>query len=172
MVIRPRSCASSGASATSRSMSASHSSARSGSRSSDVALSLPPPQPGLESSNSVRAMQSRNTRASRERSAMCSTRSTKSGSAHWRSSTTTTCGRSAARTSRSRRNASCVSGGDVPMTESGSTPSATRISTSGQYVMPSPYERHRPRRRRPSRPRARESQRRGATSRCRPARAA
>ena len=31
-----------------------------------------------------------------------------------------------------------VSGGDVPTTESGSTPIAARISTSGQYVMPSP----------------------------------
>ncbi len=37
---------------------------------------------------------------------------------------TTTCGRSAARASSSRRNASWVSGGDVPMTESGSTPIA------------------------------------------------
>ncbi len=50
------------------------------------------------------------------------------------------------RASSSRRKASCVSGGDVPMTESGSTPIAIRISTSGQYVMPSPYERQRPRR--------------------------
>ncbi len=40
--------------------------------------------------------------------------------------------RSAARASSSRRNASCVSGGEVPMTESGSTPIAIRISTSGQ----------------------------------------
>ena len=48
--------------------------------------------------------------------------------------------------SSSRRNASCVSAGDVPMIESGSMPIAIRISTSGQYVIPSPYERQRPRR--------------------------
>ena len=84
--------------------------------------------------------------ASRDMSATCSTRSTKTGSAHCRSSITTTCGRSAARASRSRLKASWVSGGDVPMIESGSMPIAMRISTSGQYVIPSPYERHRPRR--------------------------
>jgi hypothetical protein len=39
---------------------------------------------------------------------------------------TTTCGRSSARVSSSLRNASCVSGGDVPMTPSGSTPIASR----------------------------------------------
>ena len=34
----------------------------------------------------------------------------------------------------------------MPITESGSTPIAISISTSGQYVIPSPYERQRPRR--------------------------
>ena len=34
--------------------------------------------------------------------------------------------------SSSRRNASCVSGGELPMTDSGSTSFAMRISTSGQ----------------------------------------
>ena len=91
-----------------------------------------PPQPGLTSSSSVRAMHRRKIGASRERSATCSTRSMNTGSAHCRSSITTTCGRSAARASSSRRNASCVSGGELPMTSSGSTPIATRISTSGQ----------------------------------------
>ena len=37
-----------------------------------------------------------------------------------------------ARASSSRRKASWVSGGDVPMTVSGSTPIEIRISTSGQ----------------------------------------
>ena len=127
-------------------ISASHSSSPSGSSRIDVAFILPPPQSGRTSRSSVRATQRRKIGASRERSATCSTRSMKTGSAHCRSSTTTTCGRSAARASRSRRNASCVSGGDVPITESGSTPIAIRISTSGQYVIPSPYERQRPRR--------------------------
>ena len=51
---------------------------------------LPPPHPGRTSSSSLRATQSRKIGASRERSAMCSTRSTKTGSAHCRSSITTT----------------------------------------------------------------------------------
>ncbi len=33
---------------------------------------------------------------------------------------------------------SCVSIGDVPITSSGLAPSCRRISTSGQYVIPSP----------------------------------
>ncbi len=119
VVIRSRSSASSGASATRRSMSCAHSSAPSGSSRSDVAFIFPPPQPGRTSSSSVRAMQRRKIGASRERSATCSTRSMKIGSAHCRSSMTTTCGRSAARASSSRRKASCVSGGDVPITASG-----------------------------------------------------
>ncbi len=61
-------------------------SAPSGSSRSDVALSLPPPQPGRASSSSVRATQRRKIGASRERSATCSTRSRNTGSAHWRSS--------------------------------------------------------------------------------------
>ena len=121
-VIRSRRSPVSGASATSSSMSAEHSSGASGSSKRDVALSLPPAQPGRTSRSSVRAMQRRKIGASRDMSETCSTRSTNTGSAHWRSSITTTCGRSAARVSRSRRKASCVSGGDVPMTDSGSTP--------------------------------------------------
>ena len=66
--------------------------ARAGSRS---AFSLPPPQPGRASSSSGRAMQSSTIGASRARSATCSTRSRKVGSAHWRSSSTTTSGRGA-----------------------------------------------------------------------------
>ena len=67
-------------------MSSAHSSAPSGSSRSDVAFILPPPQPGRTSSSSVRATQRRKIGASRERSAMCSTRSMKTGSAHCRSS--------------------------------------------------------------------------------------
>ncbi len=93
--------------------------APSGSSRSAVAFSFPPPQSGRTSRSSVRATQRRKIGASRERSATCSTRSMKTGSAHCRSSITTTCGRSVARASRRRRNASCVSAGDVPITESG-----------------------------------------------------
>ena len=93
-VIRSRRSPVSGASATSSSMSAEHSSGASGSSRRDVALSLPPAQPGRTSSSSVRAMQSRKIGASRDMSETCSTRSTNTGSAHWRSSITTTCGRS------------------------------------------------------------------------------
>ncbi len=104
-------------------------------------MSFPPPQPGRTSRSSVRATQSRKIGASRERSATCSTRSTNTGSAHCRSSMTTTCGRSAARASSSRRNASCVSRAATCRSPSpGSTPIAISISTSGQYVIPSPYE--------------------------------
>ena len=124
----------------------SQSSSRSGSRRSDVALSFPPPQSGRASRSSFRATQSRKIGASRERSATCSTRSTNSGSAHCRSSITATCGRSAARASSSLRNATLVSAGEEATTLSGSISRGTSISTSGQYVMPSPYERHRPRR--------------------------
>ena len=78
-------------------MRSSHASGLSGSSRSDVAFSFPPPQSGRTSSSSVRATQRKKIGALRERSATCSTRSTKTGSAHWRSSITTTCGRSAAR---------------------------------------------------------------------------
>ena len=78
-------------------MRSSHASGLSGSSRSDVAFSFPPPQSGRTSSSSVRATQRKKIGALRERSATCSTRSTNTGSAHWRSSITTTCGRSAAR---------------------------------------------------------------------------
>ena len=70
-----------------------HSAFPSGSSRSEVAFSLPPPQSGRTSSNSLRATQSMKIGASRERSATCSTRSTNSGSAHCRSSMTATWGR-------------------------------------------------------------------------------
>ena len=119
----------------------------SGSSRSDVAFSFPPPQPGRTSSSSVRATQRRKIGASRERSATCSTRSTKTGSAHCRSSMTTTCGRSAARASSSRRKATLrLLGRRRDDASRARRRAATSISTSGQYVIPSPYERQRPRR--------------------------
>ncbi len=54
-------------------------------------------------------------------------------------------GRSSASRSKRARVVSCVSAGDERITSVGSTPSWIRISTSGQYVMPSPYDSARPR---------------------------
>ena len=69
-----------------------HSSSERGSSSTDVAFSLPPPQPGRTSSSSGRARQTRRIGASRVESAMCSTRSRKVASPQWMSSKTRTRG--------------------------------------------------------------------------------
>ena len=66
----------------------------SGSSRTVVAFSLPPPQPGRSSSSSGRARHRSRIGASRDQSATCSTRSRNVGSAQWRSSKTTTSGRS------------------------------------------------------------------------------
>ena len=95
----------------SREINSSQSSTESASSRIVVALSLPPPQPGRSSSSSGRATQSRKIGASRDQSETCSIRSRKTGSAHWMSSKTTICGRSAARASISLRKESCVSAG-------------------------------------------------------------
>ena len=162
------------------STSRSDSSGESGSSVRVLARSLPPPQPGRTSSSSGRAMQATRIGASRLRSVTWSTRSSRLGSAQWRSSSTTTSGRERDRPSKNRRTAQPISSGgramspDAPMScatraatsaaegSSGTSaaiaslmlpgpsrssgPMASRtISASGQYVMPSPYERHRPR---------------------------
>ena len=117
----------------------------SGSNRIEVAFILPPPQPGRRSRSSGRAMQSMKIGASRDQSTTCSTRSSIGGSAHCRSSRTRTSGRSSAAASKMARVASCVSAGVARIASAGSTPSWMSISTSGQYVMPSPYESARPR---------------------------
>ena len=149
---RPRSprCAlrvSSSSSMSARRPSASRraSASASGSSRIDVAFSLPPPQPGLTSRSSGRATQRRRIGAARDQSTTCSTRSSIGSSAQWRSSITSTSGRSRARSSRSARVASCVSAGEDRIASDGSISSCTSISTSGQYVIPSPYESARPR---------------------------
>ena len=76
-------------------------------------------------------------RGSRDQSATCSTRSRKAGSAHWTSSSMTTCGARGACLEELAKRELCVRG-RVAITSPGSRPIATRISTSGQYVMPSP----------------------------------
>ena len=94
-------------------------SAASGSSRTEVAFSLPPPQPGRASRSSGRAMQSRKIGTSRDQSATCSTRSWSGGSAQCRSSSTTTSGRSCASRSKSARVESCVSAGDERIASSG-----------------------------------------------------
>ena len=64
----------------------------SGSRKMAVALCLPPPHAGRASSRSGRAIATSRIGASRDQSAMCSTRSSSVGSAQLRSSNTTTSG--------------------------------------------------------------------------------
>ena len=51
---------------------------------------------------------------------------------------TSTSGASSARPSSSARVASCVSAGDERIASEGAIPSCVKISTRGQYVMPSP----------------------------------
>ena len=72
------------------------SSGASGSSRIEVAFSLPPPQPGrcVEQLGAAPCRAARSARRA-TRSATCSTRSRKVGSAHWRSSSTTTSGRGA-----------------------------------------------------------------------------
>ena len=142
-----------------------HSSSASGSSRMVAALSLPPPQAGRKSRSSARPMQTSRIGASRDQSAMCSTRSRNVGSAHWTSSKTITSGCSRACASKSLRTAQNVSSppADVSVTPiapptrsatrcaSSSPPSRAAIaatmsspvrllttSTSGQKVMPSP----------------------------------
>jgi hypothetical protein len=86
------------------------------------------------------------------RNAMCSTRSSSVSSPQCRSSSTQTIGRFAASSSSSLRNAHAISSADVAASDSprserrgapaasseGSEPSCFTISTTGQYVIPSP----------------------------------
>ena len=95
----------------------------------EAAFSLPPPQPVRLSSSSGRAMHTSAMGASRARSATCSTRSRKVGSAHWRSSSTTTSGRRRATASNSLRTAqkifSLVAPGALPRPIASATTVAT-----------------------------------------------
>src|SRR5215203_636261 len=140
-----------------RPISSSVSVSDSGSSKTLVAFSLPPPQVEWRSRSSGRAMQTRKIGASRERSATCSTSSRNVASPHCRSSTRQTTGCSAALASTSLRNAQAICAGvaatsasprssaSVARTEPSSAasgpPACLTISTAGQYVMPSPYER-------------------------------
>ena len=113
---------------------------------------------GRSSVSSGRATHTRSSGLPDERSATCSTRSRKVGSPHWMSSKTTTSSSSAAARSSALRNAQAISSGDVAeslsprreriaataVSSSGRTPSCFSTSTTGQYVMPSPYGRQRP----------------------------
>src|SRR6266581_2767614 len=110
--IRSRNPASIFAPAGSRSISCCVSSEESGSSRTLEALSLPPPQADRRSSSSGRAMQSSRIGASRLKSAMCSTRSRKTGSPQCRSSNTTTSGPRAAAASKSLRTAQAISSGE------------------------------------------------------------
>src|SRR5947208_2937673 len=94
--------------------------------------------------------------ASAESSATCSTRSSSVSSAQCRSSITTASG---ARSSSSLRNAQAISSAEVGASSSpssvaiaaaaagsdGRAPSCFSTSTTGQYVIPSPYDKQRPR---------------------------
>ena len=86
-------------------------------------------------------------------STRCSTRSRKVGSAQWTSSKTRTSGCSAASASQSCRKSQAISGaggdGSAPRARNDriallARAAASSTSRSGQYVMPSPYERQRP----------------------------
>ena len=134
-------------------MSSSTSSAPSGSRRRVTG------QAGCRSTSSGRAMQSSRIDAPEESSATCSIRSRSISSPHWMSSRTTTSGRLAATCSSVLRKAQAISSAVVaaslsPSSEritaaasssAGSSSSCFSTSTTGQYVIPSPYGRHRPR---------------------------
>ena len=104
-------------------------------------------------------MQNSRIDAPEDRSATCSIRSRNVSSPHWMSSKTTTSGRSAAACSSVLRNAQAISSADVAASVSpsseriataaasseGRTSSCFSTSTTGQYVIPSPYGRQRPR---------------------------
>src|SRR5919106_936061 len=118
--IRVRVSAERRSAATSSSTRRYDSSAESGSSSTVVAFSFPPPHAGRASSSSGRDRQRRRMGASRLQSVRWSRRSRNVGSAQFRSSTTTTSGRSRVSRSKSFRTAQAVSSGAA-----GSPPSPT-----------------------------------------------
>ena len=136
------------------------SAASSGSSSTVVAFTLPPPHPGRRSSSSGRAMQSSRIGASRDRSATCSTRSRNVSSPQCRSSKhdderpllrappRAACGpptRSPRATWQLLVSPSSERSGRAASPSSAVRRAASATSTTGQYVIPSPYERQRPR---------------------------